>query len=81
MAVNSLDLKAYPFSINAKTNNLPYFVTSPTASAAQFTLVTDISIPQSSTSRITRIKTPPTASLWMIDLAKSPVLTDLFSNN
>ena len=69
MSVNSLDLKSSPFAVNATTNNLPFVVTSPSASAAQFKLVTDIYIPQRSTSRLTRIKTAPSASLCMIDIA------------
>ena len=69
MSVNSLDLKSSPFAVNATTNNLPFVVTSPSASQAQFKLVTDIYIPQRSTSRLTRIKTAPSASLCMIDIA------------
>ena len=69
-AVPSLELISSPFAVNATTNNLPFVVTSPSASAAQFKLVTDIYIPQRSSARLTRIKTAPSASLCMVDIAK-----------
>ena len=69
-ALPSLDLISSPFAVNATTNNLPFVVTSPSASAAQFKLVTDIYIPQRSSARLTRIKTAPSASLCMVDIAK-----------
>ena len=69
-ATPSLDLISSPFAVNATTNNLPFVVTSPSASAAQFKLVTDIYIPQRSSARLTRIKTAPSASLCMVDIAK-----------
>ena len=70
MALPSLDLISSPFAVNATTNNLPFVVTSPSASAAQFKLVTDIYIPQRSSARLTRIKTAPSASLCMVDIAR-----------
>jgi len=70
MSVNSLDLISSPFAVNATTNNLPFVVTSPSASQAQYRLVTDIFIPQRSTSRLVRVKTFPSASLCMLDVAK-----------
>ena len=70
MSLPSLNLISSPFAVNATTNNLPFVVTSPSASAAQFKLVTDIYIPQRSTARLTRIKTAPSASLCMIDIAR-----------
>ena len=70
MALPSLDLISSPFAVNATTNNLPFVVTSPSASAAQFKLVTDIYIPYRSSARLTRIKTAPSASLCMVDIAR-----------
>lgn len=69
MSLPSLNLISSPFAVNATTNNLPFVVTSPSASAAQFKLVTDIYIPYRSAQRLTRIKTAPSASLCMIDIA------------
>jgi methylthioribose-1-phosphate isomerase len=66
----SLSLISSPFAVNATTNNLPFVVTSPSASSPQFKLVTDIYIPQRSPARLTRIKTAPSASLCMVDIAK-----------
>ena len=66
----SLNLISSPFAVNATTNNLPFVVTSPSASQAQYRLVTDIFIPQRSTSRLVRVKTFPSASLCMLDVAK-----------
>ena len=70
MALPSLDLISSPFAVNATTNNLPFVVTSPSASAAQFKLITDIYIPYRSSARLTRIKTAPSASLCMVDIAR-----------
>ena len=70
MGLPSLDLISSPFAVNATTNNLPFVVTSPSASASQFKLVTDIYIPYRSSARLTRIKTAPSASLCMIDIAR-----------
>ena len=66
----SLNLISSPFAVNATTNNLPFVVTSPSASQAQYRLVTDIFIPQRTTSRLVRVKTFPSASLCMLDVAK-----------
>jgi len=66
----SLSLISSPFAVNATTNNLPFVVTSPSASAAQYKLVTDIYIPQRSTARLIRIKTAPSGGLAMIDIAR-----------
>ena len=70
MALPSLNLKSSPFAVNATTNNLPFVVTSPSSSMPQYKLVTDIFIPQRTTARLTRIKTAPSASLCMIDVAR-----------
>lgn len=70
MGLPSLNLISSPFAVNATTNNLPFVVTSPSSSAAQFKLVTDIYIPYRSSARLTRIKTAPSASLCMIDIAR-----------
>ena len=70
MATPSLNLKSSPFAVNATTNNLPFVVTSPSSSMPQYKLVTDIFIPQRTTARLTRIKTAPSASLCMIDVAR-----------
>jgi hypothetical protein len=66
----SLSLISSPFAVNATTNNLPFVVTSPSASSPQFKLVTDIYIPQRSSARLTRIKTAPSASLCMVDISR-----------
>ena len=70
MALPSLNLISSPFAVNATTNNLPFVVTSPSSSMPQYKLVTDIYIPQRTTARLTRIKTAPSASLCMIDVAR-----------
>lgn len=70
MSTPSLNLKSSPFAVNATTNNLPFVVTSPSSSMPQYKLVTDIYIPQRSSTRLTRIKTAPSASLCMVDISR-----------
>jgi len=70
MALPSLNLKSSPFAVNATTNNLPFVVTSPSSSMPQYRLVTDIYIPQRQSDRLLRVKTFPSASLCMIDIAR-----------
>mgnify|MGYP003676252859 FL=1 len=66
----SLYIVSSPFTVNATTNNLPFVVSSPSMSMAQYRLVTDIYIPQRSSTRMVRVKTFPSASIAMIDIAR-----------
>jgi len=66
----SLSIVSSPFTVNATTNNLPFVVTSPDMSKSQYRLVTDIYIPQRSATRMVRVKTFPSASIAMIDIAR-----------
>jgi hypothetical protein len=66
----SLSIVSSPNKVNATTNNLPIVVTSPSMSMAQYRLVTEIYIPQRGTAPITTIKTFPSASVAMIDIAR-----------
>ena len=66
----SLSIVSSPNKVNATTNNLPIVVTSPSMSMAQYRLVTEIYIPQRGTSPVTTIKTFPSASVAMIDIAR-----------
>ena len=66
----ALSIVSSPFKVNATTNNLPIVVTSPSMSAAQYRLVSEIYIPARSAQPVTTIKTFPSASLAMIDIAR-----------
>ena len=66
----SLSIVSSPNKVNATTNNLPIVVTSPSMSMAQYRLVTEIYIPQRGTAPVTTIKTFPSASVAMIDIAR-----------
>jgi len=66
----SLSIVSSPDRVNATTNNLPIVVTSPSMSMAQYRLVTEIYIPQRGSAPVTTIKTFPSASVAMIDIAR-----------
>ena len=66
----ALSIVSSPYKVNATTNNLPIVVTSPSMSMAQYRLVTEIYIPQRGTTPVTTIKTFPSASVAMIDIAR-----------
>ena len=66
----SLSIVSSPFTVNATTNNLPFVVTSPDMLKSQYRLVTDIYIPQRSATRMVRVKTFPSESIAMIDIAR-----------
>jgi hypothetical protein len=66
----ALSIVSSPDKVNATTNNLPIVVTSPSMSMAQYRLVTEIYIPQRGSAPVTTIKTFPSASVAMIDIAR-----------
>ena len=66
----SLSIVSSPNKVNATTNNLPIVVTSPSMSMAQYRLVTEIYIPQRGSAPVTTVKTFPSASVAMIDIAR-----------
>ena len=66
----ALSIVSSPDRVNATTNNLPIVVTSPSMSMAQYRLVTEIYIPQRGSAPVTTIKTFPSASVGMIDIAR-----------
>tara|TARA_R110000803_G_scaffold94157_1_gene161696 strand:+ start:1666 stop:3123 length:1458 start_codon:yes stop_codon:yes gene_type:complete len=68
--VPNITVVSSPFSVNATTNNLPFVVTSPDMTKPQYRLVTDIYIPERSSDSILRVKTFPSASVCMIDIAR-----------
>lgn len=66
----ALSIVSSPYKVNATTNNLPIVVTSPSMSMAQYRLVTEIYIPQRGSAPVTTVKTFPSASVAMIDIAR-----------
>lgn len=66
----ALSIVSSPYKVNATTNNLPIVVTSPSMSMAQYRLVTDIYIPARGSNPVTTVKTFPSASVAMIDIAR-----------
>lgn len=66
----ALSVVSSPYKVNATTNNLPIVVTSPSMSMAQYRLVSEIYIPARQNSPVTTIKTFPSASVAMIDIAR-----------
>ena len=66
----ALSIVSSPDRVNATTNNLPIVVTSADMTKAQYRLVTEIYIPQRGTAPVTTIKTFPSASVAMIDIAR-----------
>jgi len=66
----ALSIISSPYKTNATTNNLPIVVTSPSMSMAQYRLVTEIYIPQRGSAPVTTVKTFPSASVAMIDIAR-----------
>ena len=66
----ALSIVSSPYKVNATTNNLPIVVTSPSMSMAQYRLVTEIYIPQRGSAPVTTVKTFPSASVAMVDIAR-----------
>ena len=66
----ALSIVSSPFRVNATTNNLPIVVTGPDMTKSQYRLVTEIYIPQRGTAAVATIKTFPSASVSMIDIAR-----------
>ena len=66
----ALSVVSSPQTVNATTNNLPIVVTSPSMSMAQYRLVSEIYIPARQNLPVTTIKTFPSASVAMIDIAR-----------
>ena len=66
----ALSIVSSPYKVNATTNNLPIVVTSPSMSMAQYRLVSEIYIPARQNLPVTTIKTFPSASVAMIDIAR-----------
>ena len=66
----ALSIVSSPDRVNATTNNLPIVVTSADMTKAQYRLVTEIYIPQRGTAAVATIKTFPSASVSMIDIAR-----------
>ena len=66
----ALSVVSSPYKVNATTNNLPIVVTSPSMSMAQYRLVSEIYIPARQNLPVCTIKTFPSASVAMIDIAR-----------
>ena len=66
----ALSIVSSPYKVNATTNNLPIVVTSPSMSMAQYRLVSEIYIPARQNLPVCTVKTFPSASVAMIDIAR-----------